>query len=504
MQENLDVLLSFVVVIIGLSILLQIVVDAIKNFLKLRWAIYEKFFEDVYRSLFTDREPAKQEQGSVFARAKDFISKRKERAKIGSIESRFKDFYKKIISLADDVENLKKVLIETKTVLSTKGDAEIMTFVVSLTDKTGLIPSRLKSVNLGDLFSIYNRLYKVLGVSCDDITGKKYFAEVKKFHEAIGKVEKMIEEVKDLKLKQQVISTINDILAGIEDIENLVIDYRARLVNNVDNWLQDLENIYTRSIATWAFWIGLVLVIALNADSRVIYTTLKNEPVVRAGIIEQSKTLTENINMPERGKAINDLGNKVNEIKRDMAKDKKIDKNKYELFLAGFKSLSDAISEDAEAFKDKSRQITLPYDLTQGAEKKSEFLESLEGYRDKTNVALSEKEIYEIGDRLDSTVLRISRNYVSFAEGAINSQRELLYSTGLPLGWNSQRFNELFENEFYIDMWNVFKKILGLLTTAILISFGAPFWNDVLKSLFGLRTFLRRSETPVKNGSQTG
>ena len=54
MQENLDVLISFVVIIIGLSVLVQIVVEVVKNFLKLRWAVYEQFLKDTYRRYFCD------------------------------------------------------------------------------------------------------------------------------------------------------------------------------------------------------------------------------------------------------------------------------------------------------------------------------------------------------------------------------------------------------------------------------------------------------------------
>lgn len=52
MQENLDVIISFVVIIIGVSMLLQIIMEMIKNGLKLRWDTYESFLLDVYRNEF--------------------------------------------------------------------------------------------------------------------------------------------------------------------------------------------------------------------------------------------------------------------------------------------------------------------------------------------------------------------------------------------------------------------------------------------------------------------
>ena len=52
MQENLDVLLSFVVIIIGLSVFLQILVEIFKNFLYLRWNVYENFLVGMYQQFF--------------------------------------------------------------------------------------------------------------------------------------------------------------------------------------------------------------------------------------------------------------------------------------------------------------------------------------------------------------------------------------------------------------------------------------------------------------------
>jgi len=94
---------------------------------------------------------------------------------------------------------------------------------------------------------------------------------------------------------------------------------------------------------------------------------------------------------------------------------------------------------------------------------------------------------------IDSAVLRVSQNYAALASGMIRTQQALLYSTDLPLGWNNQRIKE-----DTASFWKVFVKIIGFLTTAVLISFGAPFWNDVMKALLGVKDLLRdkRSITP--------
>ena len=55
MQENLDVLISFVIVIVGLSVLVQIVVEMFKNLLKTRWGVYEKFIKELYQNYFLEQ-----------------------------------------------------------------------------------------------------------------------------------------------------------------------------------------------------------------------------------------------------------------------------------------------------------------------------------------------------------------------------------------------------------------------------------------------------------------
>ena len=48
MQENLDVVISFVVIIIALSVFLQLTMDMIKNILNLKWGVYEEFLKRIY------------------------------------------------------------------------------------------------------------------------------------------------------------------------------------------------------------------------------------------------------------------------------------------------------------------------------------------------------------------------------------------------------------------------------------------------------------------------
>jgi len=51
----------------------------------------------------------------------------------------------------------------------------------------------------------------------------------------------------------------------------------------------------------------------------------------------------------------------------------------------------------------------------------------------------------------------------------------------------------------YHGFWGILLYVLGNIGTAILVGFGAPFWNDILKSVLGLKRTLRGDVTGSKN-----
>ena len=60
-----------------------------------------------------------------------------------------------------------------------------------------------------------------------------------------------------------------------------------------------------------------------------------------------------------------------------------------------------------------------------------------------------------------------------------------------------RRYSVFDSSDNYFDDYHneqILRKVAGILATAIMISFGAPFWNDVLRSLLGLRGGLSRNK----------
>jgi hypothetical protein len=110
--------------------------------------------------------------------------------------------------------------------------------------------------------------------------------------------------------------------------------------------------------------------------------------------------------------------------------------------------------------------------------------------------ALKPADVAAVNAEIDRAVEHLVGNYIAFQYRAMLSRNELIHSTGLPLGWNDRRLAAAFG-----DPASLLLKLVGLLLTTVLISFGAPFWNDVLKSLFGIRSLLKKREAAM-TGSQ--
>jgi hypothetical protein len=112
------------------------------------------------------------------------------------------------------------------------------------------------------------------------------------------------------------------------------------------------------------------------------------------------------------------------------------------------------------------------------------------------NKPLTQGDFAAVKSEINGAVTRITANYLAFQHALVRNQNVLLHSSGLPLGWTPGRWNSIFTG-----FWSFCLKFVGLLITAILISFGAPFWNDVIKSLFGIRSLLRKQDLTGKAGT---
>jgi hypothetical protein len=75
------------------------------------------------------------------------------------------------------------------------------------------------------------------------------------------------------------------------------------------------------------------------------------------------------------------------------------------------------------------------------------------------------------------------------AQANLSELSESFEKAGLSLGWTKEKLSTAFTG------WGAFfNKLLGLFISGLLISFGAPFWHDLLSSFSGLRKILQEKE----------
>jgi hypothetical protein len=75
------------------------------------------------------------------------------------------------------------------------------------------------------------------------------------------------------------------------------------------------------------------------------------------------------------------------------------------------------------------------------------------------------------------------------AQANLSELSQSFEMAGLSLGWTKEKLSAVFER------WGaLFNKLLGLFISGLLISFGAPFWHDLLSSFSGLRRMLQEKE----------
>lgn len=484
MQENLDVLISFVIVVIGLSMLVQIVVEAIKNLLKLRWNVYERFIKDIYNRDFFDRPQALDDPESAPGPGEGKIEKQirkiKEREKIGSVTQRFRNLHRRVAALAGDLSDLKQTLARVRKNLDNQTYQFDPQSLRALLHDLGLLRIRLKGKKFERLFRIYLR-----GV--DEHT-------VATFNNVLDALDGLAgTDVRGI-VAENVCATIDELFDKLQQLEGFVVEYRDKIADNIDSWLTDLEQRYANSIAKVSFVIGCLLVVGLNADAVTIYRNLRDTPAIRQNLIDRAESFTRFVQPPVSAEDLDRLSTLAEKIKSALDGDPaavQIPADTFRTFADLYRSGASSLDREAAAANQVYRDIggaerigiRLPYDRRS----------MLRAPFDRTRALIDQKgdplaaDIPAVKQEIDRAVERLTANTIAFQYRAIRSRNAMIQAVGLPLGWSRDRLAAAFDHPL-----SLFLKLVGLLTTAVLISFGAPFWNDVLKALFGIQSLLRK------------
>ncbi|MBP6823469.1 MAG: hypothetical protein KA368_18105 [Acidobacteria bacterium] len=214
-------------------------------------------------------------------------------------------------------------------------------------------------------------------------------------------------------------------------------------LTEVENWydtvMQSFEERYNRGMKTIAFAISLIVAFYLNANIFTVYRDIADQPAKRATILQMNDEVTKR-------------------------------------YQAAIKSATEptpastpAATPTPETPNPASKQQTSPSSANET-----------------TSPVLSPKQKNEIEKILKEAREEIDKNAALYDQLGFTSRSQEWEALGKKK-WN--------------PAWRCLYMGLGWLLMAALLSVGAPFWNDTLKSLFGVKNLLQR-KGEIKNVEQ--
>jgi len=456
MNETLSALIAFVSILILFSIIVQSAQEAVKNILKLRVGVWERFFINLY-SKDTEFNIGKI---SISARFGMYIKRIWSGNFTGEFDKGFARLKEMLITADDTFKRLKKSLLVIVELNPNAADTPrlILYQLQPVLEAIG----RAKGLALSKFLYIYVEVFKK-----EDL--KRLYNEIKKFEIQHAKVENLLQSsTKGVVASFQIacknllraIEAVED--QGMEAFEDRISEYRIQAEQNIDSWIGQINEEYRRNMLKWTVAIGFVFVIIANADSFSIYQYLRSDTKAQAAIAEKLKDIT----VVKQTADPEDLNKILVSLKENKLQDAQ---NISGSFLAKLESDYRTVGAGIEA--DKIKQLK----------------ESVK------NIDIGKND--EIRKKLEEEYAKIADFNIRLPGVIIEKQMAGLTELDLPLGWTSdrQKYKDLKASDASEKCTGfILKKIGGLLLTAVLITFGAPFWNDILKALTGIKDIARR------------
>ncbi|MCX6142366.1 MAG: hypothetical protein NTZ35_04025, partial [Ignavibacteriales bacterium] len=104
-------------------------------------------------------------------------------------------------------------------------------------------------------------------------------------------------------------------------------------------------------------------------------------------------------------------------------------------------------------------------------------------------VSWAEKRVATPIDTTKPSASATDKETLESMKANVNSMREILTSDGFQvIGWNSKAFVPTCAKGW---IWNWLGNVVGWFVMALLVSLGAPFWYDLLKTLMGVKDTLK-------------
>ncbi len=450
MSETISNLIAFVGFLILFSMIIQAVQQALKNTFKLKTGVWQRFFINIYKREFSpelEKEDKPLQEKKPVAKPDSFWKRTWTGEYVGEFDKRLQRL-KNIVHKADKIiKTAKATLCELKNL-----DPDSKNIRDQILSKTEPLVDNLEEIlglKLKPLLEIYDKF-------CGG-----------KIKNSIDEIEKFFMKYHDLQLRVDILKTreirefrddCEKLLNKINEIERLLSDYRFQIEHKIDAWTAQVNEEYTRNMLKWTFFTGMAFVIAFNADSFTLYRYLSVDSKAQEALIQQ---VTESTVKTQKANA-HDLN-----VIESALREENVDDAKNAIL-----KLSGNLQEDFKVYGKTEKT-----DKIKELKKKAEKVDSQGDRKQKLKV-------------LKDTSVELSRLYLELQKLSIDYQISRIALLDLPLipvGWIKE-IRDFTPKSESVFVWFIIKKIGGLTLTTILITFGAPFWNDILSALVGIKS----------------
>jgi hypothetical protein len=145
----------------------------------------------------------------------------------------------------------------------------------------------------------------VISAGTNDSDDQNPTQKIEETLDALAKGATAVKE-KNEKIGQALVSLVGNVQGFAKDKEEALAAARTNLETYYNDYMDRLAGVYKRRAHLWAFWIGLVIAIAVNIDSINIMQHLWREPTLRQSIVAQAQSsvnqgssTTETINVSD-------------------------------------------------------------------------------------------------------------------------------------------------------------------------------------------------------------
>ncbi len=437
MNDTLSALTAFVGFLIGFSMMVQAVQEAMKNCLSLKGGVWERFFINLYKKEFgltnaNNDAKAKLIGGSEF---------------VGDFKSRLERASQIIIKVDDLLKELKKDLLDIVEISPSNPYAPQL--MLSKIEKLSKSISELTGLKIESLLTTFDKF--------NSNAVKDFSKVVESFPAALRVLTKesgafSYDSIVTFQKQCQ------SLLDGMLEVEDKILAFRVQIGNKLDAWLAQLNGEYKRHMLKWTVITGALMVLATNADSFAVYKHLSADPKIQQALI-QNATDTMERSIETKAVDINGLHSLI-ETGDDLSK------------------IREEISEISNKLERDFKKLNRSKEREETNKMRNELQE----------IVLTQQNAKELLIRKEEEVVGL---YVVLQKASIDYFAGNMASLDLPLGGWGEFFKKTATLEDPEKLSEIFNKIFGLLLTTFLVTFGAPFWNNVLTALLGMKNAMK-------------